>query len=135
MPARSSAERQTRSPSASYQCGVAARAEPRAGRVGVAARAVGVERDDAPLGQPAEPTLDGQRAAVGFLHAGDERVHAGRVAAAREDRDHSGGNCSSTHSGGELRAPVGAPVDQHVVARAQVHRKIALDRVPVVVLT
>src|SRR4051812_26998365 len=31
-------------------------------------------------------------------------------------------------------APVGAPVDQDVVARAQVHRQVALDRIPLVVL-
>ena len=35
--------------------------------------------------------------------------------------------------GAELRAPVRAPVDEHVVARAQVHREVALDRVPLVV--
>src|SRR5215217_3924033 len=34
----------------------------------------------------------------------------------------------------ELGAPVGAPVDLDVVARARVHREVALDRVPVVVL-
>ena len=34
----------------------------------------------------------------------------------------------------EQRAPVGAPVDEHVVARAQVHRQVALDGVPLVVL-
>ena len=31
-------------------------------------------------------------------------------------------------------AAVGAAVDEHVVARAQVHRQVALDRIPVVVL-
>src|SRR4051794_32823062 len=36
--------------------------------------------------------------------------------------------------GRELRAPVGAPVERHVVARARVHREVPLDRVPVVVL-
>src|SRR3954447_181350 len=35
---------------------------------------------------------------------------------------------------GQLRAPVGPPTDLHVVARPRVHREVALDRVPVVVL-
>src|SRR5919198_3491652 len=35
--------------------------------------------------------------------------------------------------GVELAAAVRAPVDQHVVARAEVHREVALDRVPLVV--
>ena len=33
----------------------------------------------------------------------------------------------------ELGAPVGSPVDEHVVARAQVDREVALDRIPLVV--
>src|SRR5215217_3202384 len=35
--------------------------------------------------------------------------------------------------GPELATAVGPAVDQHVVARAQVHRQVALDRIPLVV--
>src|SRR3954451_14105455 len=46
----------------------------------------------------------------------------------------SGGELLEHPLGGQLRAPVGPPMDLHVVARARVHREVALDRVPVVVL-
>src|SRR4051795_11293006 len=46
----------------------------------------------------------------------------------------SGGELLEHPRGGELGAPVGAPVDLDVFARARVHRQVALDRVPVVVL-
>src|ERR687894_476993 len=35
--------------------------------------------------------------------------------------------------GVELATAVGAAVDEHVVARAEVHRQVALDRIPLVV--
>src|SRR3954451_2197103 len=50
------------------------------------------------------------------------------------DRARSGGELLEHPLRGQLRAPVGAPADLHVVARARVHREVALDRVPVVVL-
>src|SRR3954468_159583 len=46
----------------------------------------------------------------------------------------SGGEVPEHPLRGQLRAPVGAPQDLHVVARAGVHREVALDRIPVVVL-
>ena len=52
-----------------------------------------------------------------------------------EDAHASGGELGEDPLGRERLAPVGAPVDEHVVARAQVDRQVALDRVPVVVLS
>src|SRR3954452_22302098 len=54
--------------------------------------------------------------------------------AAWTDRARSGGELLEHPLRGELRAPVGAPADLDVVTRARVHREVALDRGPVVVL-
>src|SRR5215213_7693486 len=54
--------------------------------------------------------------------------------AAWTDEARSGGELLEHPRRGELRAPVGAPADLDVVARARIHREVALDRVPVVVL-
>src|SRR4051812_9727207 len=51
--------------------------------------------------------------------------HAGSV---------DGGKLLERPLGAEQRAPVRAAGDPHVVARADVHRQVALDRIPVVVL-
>src|SRR3954453_18538702 len=54
--------------------------------------------------------------------------------AAWTDRARSGGELLEHPLRRELRAPVGAPADLDVVTRARVHREVALDRVPLVVL-
>ena len=54
-------------------------------------------------------------------------------AAAEALRERLSGQLLEDPVGIELAPPVRAAVDQHVVARAQVHRQVALDRIPLVV--